>query len=144
MFFVDNSITCLNSFEVREILEHKVIKLILQLFYCLAHKDFPERQFIEKVVHQLTLWMLVLQCRKPVYLFISDSLDSISCSIVRQQKSADSQTLGPEHVLAENPAHTMAKTEMRLNPTLTVSDEIVKCTFLVKTSPRVTSLKTLL
>lgn len=55
MFFVDNSITCLNSFEVRAILVHKVIKLILQLFYCLAHKDFPERQFIEKVVHQLTL-----------------------------------------------------------------------------------------
>lgn len=143
-FFVHNSITCLNSFEVRAILEHKVIKLILWLFYCLAHKDFPERQFIEKVVHQLTLWMLVLQCRKPVYLFISDSLDSISWSIVRQQQAADSQTPGPDHVLAENPAHTMGKTETRLNPTFMVSDEIVKCTFLVKASPRITSLKTLL
>lgn len=118
-FSVDNSITCLNSFEVRAILKHKVIKLILPLFHCLAHKDFQQRQFIEKVVHQLTLWMLVLQCRKPVYLFISDSLDTISCSIVRHQPPADSQMLRPEHVLAENPAHTtngQDRNEVKSNP----------------------------
>lgn len=79
--------------------------------------------------------MLVLQCRKPVYLFISDSLDSTNCSIVRQQQPVDSQMLGSQHILAENPTHTRAKTEMRLNQTLLVSDEVVKCTFVVKTSP---------
>ena len=105
-FFVVNSITYLNSFEVKAVLKHKVINLIPSLFYCSADEDFLQRQFIEKAVHQLTLWILFLQCRKPVYLFISDSLDSVSCSTVRQRQPADSQMLGPEHVLAENPACT--------------------------------------
>lgn len=54
-FFIVNSITCLNSFEVKAVLKHKVIKLIPLLFYCLADEDFLQRQFIEKAVHQLTL-----------------------------------------------------------------------------------------
>jgi len=91
--------TCLNSFEVKAVSKHKVINLIPSLFCCSADEDFLQRQFIEKVVHQLMLWILVLQCRKPIYLFISDSLDSVSCS-------ADLQTLGQKHVLAENPACT--------------------------------------
>lgn len=105
-FVMVNTITCSNSSEGKAVSKHKVIKLIPSLFYCSADEDFLQRQFIEKAVQQRTLWILVLQCRKPVYLFISDSLDSISCSTVRQRQPADSQTLGPEHVLAENPAHT--------------------------------------
>lgn len=48
-----NTITCVNSFEVKAVLKHKIIKLILSLFYCLADKDFMQRQFIRKAVHQL-------------------------------------------------------------------------------------------
>lgn len=91
-FFMLNSITCLNSFQVKAVLKHKVIKPIPSLFYCSTDGDFLQRQFMEKAVHLLMLWMLVLQCRKPVYLFISDSLDSISCSTFRQWQPADRDT----------------------------------------------------
>lgn len=50
-----NSITCLNSFQVKAVLKHTVIKPIPSLFYCSADGDFPQRQFMEKAVHLLTL-----------------------------------------------------------------------------------------
>lgn len=54
-FFVVNSISCLDSFEVKAVLKHKVIKLMPSLFYGSADKDFLQRQLIKKAVHQLTL-----------------------------------------------------------------------------------------
>lgn len=92
-------LACLNSFGVKAVLKHKVINLVPLFFYCSA-EEILQRQFIEEAVHQFMLWIVFLQCRKPVYLFINDSSDSISCRTVRQRQPADSQALRPAHFLA--------------------------------------------